>query len=127
MLTRSSPPTRCRKSRGRPQLRLIAATLVGIASTAAATAQETRKAPVRFEAGATSARISDSLAVGYALHYRLGAEAGQRMTASLEATEPAMPFTVYPSGVVLGDAATPIEGPGASLSPGVRQYDAALS
>ncbi len=82
---------------------------------------------MRFEAGATSARISDSLAVGDTLLYRLGAEAGQRMTASLEASDPQWPSPVYPPGVVPGDAATPIEGPGAPLARAVRQFDATLS
>ncbi len=82
---------------------------------------------MRFDAGATSARITDGLAGGETLLYQLGAEAGQRMTVSLDATDPAMAFTVFPPGVSPGNAALPADGPGSPLAQGIRRFDATLS
>lgn len=93
---------------------------------AAVAQDDMRTEAVRFAAGASGAVINDTIVGRESVAYRLGAEAGQRMTISLNPTNNATYFTVFGSGQAPGGeglANSEMVGP---MVPDLNQFDAVL-
>jgi hypothetical protein len=97
-----------------------------LAAPAAMAQDDMRRETVRFAAGTSGTTIADSITGYGSVAYTLGAEAGQRMTIALEASNGATYFNVYGPGQAPGGeslANSEMTGP---MVPDLNRFDAAL-
>jgi hypothetical protein len=100
--------------------------LLSLGPTAAPAQDDIRTEPVRFAAGTSGATLRDTIVGRASVAYTLGAETGQRMRITLEATTNQTVFTVFGPGQAPGGgglAGSDLVGP---MVPEVNVFDTAL-
>ena len=90
-------------------------------------AADIRTEPVRFKPGANSAVVKDSINGYESVSYKVGAEAGQRMTVTLSPSNTQTYFNVYAPGQGPGDQALANSGLTGANVPDLNRFDAPLS
>lgn len=106
---------------------LLALALLAAAPAALpAAAADIRHEEVAFPAGATGTTVRGAITGYDSVAYRFGAEAGQRMTLRLTATNRATYFNVYAPGRGPGDEALAVSGRTDDLVPALNRFDGTL-
>jgi hypothetical protein len=103
---------------------VIITSVLGTAS--AAVAQDIRTERVRFAAGTSSTTVQDSITGYESVAYKVGAEAGQRMTVTLSPGNLQTYFNVYAPGKGPGGEAIANSGRTGENVPDLNRFDATL-
>ncbi len=109
------------------QLALAVAAALVLCGASSAVAQDARTEQVRFAAGASGTSITDRITGYESVDYKVGAEAGQRMTVALSPSNLATYFNVYAPGSGPGDQALAnAQFGGTPMVPDMNRFDGVL-
>lgn len=105
---------------------IILASAIAIVPTLSAAQDDVRIETVRFAAGTTGTKITDTVVGRGTVLYTLGAEAGQRMQVSLTSGNTSTYFNVYSPGTGPGDQALAVGSLTGPMMPDLNSFDGIL-